>query len=80
MLAINLDRQTGHVSGDIGHEPLNLHLHAAIGEAKMVWEFRERWPADPEAIALALGQQLTDLSAGIVRNDAGAIVTCISIG
>ena len=60
-LEIHLDRKTGHVSGEIGHEPIELHMREAHGELKMVWVFETADPAEPADIALALGKILTAL-------------------
>lgn len=68
-LEIRLDRQTGHLGGEIGHEPLDLHMRAAVGEPKMVWVFEGAAPAEPADIALALGNRLTALAAGIPRDE-----------
>jgi hypothetical protein len=64
-LTLQLNRKTGIVSGEIDHEPLELRLHGARGEAKLVWVFDGTDPAAPADIALALGRRLTNLSVGI---------------
>ena len=66
-LEINLDRKTSHVRGKIRHEPIELDLRAAFGEAKLVWSFEGADPAEPADIAMALGRKLTAFSAGILR-------------
>ena len=68
-LEIYLNRQTGDVTGEIGHEPIDLKMVAAIGEDKLVWIFEGARVADPALVALALGKRLTDRAAGILRED-----------
>ena len=64
VLTIKLNRQTGNVSGWLGGA-LDLHMHVAAGELKMVWLFEGVDPSEPADIALALGERLTALSAGL---------------